>query len=597
MSSRSQKYQVHQRDVEAIFNWIKTDEIAIPEIQRPFVWKKSKVRNLMDSLYKGFPIGYLIVWRNPSVKLKDGKTSSGKRILIDGQQRVMALAAALLEEPVTNKDYKKEKTVIAFNPTSEEFEVQNPAILKDPSWIPNIAPIVNGKKGTIQVHREYCSANPDADEARIEQILEKLKKIQGKTLGLIELEHDLDIDEVTTIFERINSEGVPLSKSDFAMSKIASYGEFGSNLRNLIDYFCKLAADPGFYQIAENNKESDFKYLNVIRWLKDESDNMYEPEYSDVLRVALISEFNRGKMGDLVSLLSGRNFETREFEKEIQDNTFKRLEKAILRFANEQNFKKFIMIIRSAGFVHHKMIRAKGVLNFTYAAYLKLKDSGVPQGEIESFIRKWFVMSLLTNRYSSSPETAFDSDIKQLTKDHNKHLKYLEDSELSEAFWKTKLTGELETSSQNSQFLSVFFAAQIKSNDRGFLSTDITVRDMVEGHGDIHHIFPKAYVKRTYNDRKDYNQIANLAYMQSEINKSIGDSSPPEYLDKVLEQCKGGQPKFGGISNEESLHDNMVQNSIPATTPKASIGEYHDFLRERRNLMADKIRRYYESLP
>ena len=115
---RPQLYVINSYQISTILNWVKTNEIAIPEIQRPFVWKKIKVRNLMDSLYKGYPIGYFIIWQNPNVRLKDGTTSSGKKILIDGQQRVTALRAAVLGEMVVNSDYAKERIRIAFNPVS-----------------------------------------------------------------------------------------------------------------------------------------------------------------------------------------------------------------------------------------------------------------------------------------------------------------------------------------------------------------------------------------------------------------------------------------------------------------------------------------------
>ena len=90
------QFDVNSTSVENIISSIKAGEIAIPEIQRPFVWDGSKVRDLMDSLYKGFPVGYIIVWKNPDVRLKDGKISSGKKILIDGQQRITAIQAAVV---------------------------------------------------------------------------------------------------------------------------------------------------------------------------------------------------------------------------------------------------------------------------------------------------------------------------------------------------------------------------------------------------------------------------------------------------------------------------------------------------------------------
>src|SRR5947208_11901342 len=133
----TQRYTVTPHPIDTLLTWVKSGEIAIPEIQRPFVWEATKVRNLLDSLYRGYPVGYLIAWRNPDVRLKDGSKSSGKRILIDGQQRVTALMAALLGREVVTKDYETTRIRIAFQPTSRRFEVHNPAIAKDKAWIPD----------------------------------------------------------------------------------------------------------------------------------------------------------------------------------------------------------------------------------------------------------------------------------------------------------------------------------------------------------------------------------------------------------------------------------------------------------------------------
>ena len=135
------RYSVTPHLIETLLAWVKSGEIAIPEIQRPFVWDATKVRNLLASLYQGYPVGYLIAWRSPSVRLKDGSTSSGKRILIDGQQRVTALMAALLSQEVLTQDYETVRIRIAFHPVEERFEVSNPAIQKDASWNPDLATV------------------------------------------------------------------------------------------------------------------------------------------------------------------------------------------------------------------------------------------------------------------------------------------------------------------------------------------------------------------------------------------------------------------------------------------------------------------------
>ncbi len=200
-----QKYSVNQHLIETVLAWVNSGEIAIPEIQRPFVWDSSKVRDLMDSLYQGYPTGYVIAWRNPNVRLKDGSLSEGKKILIDGQQRVTALTAAILGQYVINKTYQRVKIKIAFNPITEKFEVQNPAILKDKTWLHDIAEAINGKADLFEVADNYFELNPDVDKKHVRNSFSNLINIPKKQIGLIELSHDLDIETVTEIFIRINS--------------------------------------------------------------------------------------------------------------------------------------------------------------------------------------------------------------------------------------------------------------------------------------------------------------------------------------------------------------------------------------------------------
>lgn len=239
----------------------------------------------MDSLYQGYPIGYVIAWRNPNVRLKDGSLSEGKKVLIDGQQRVTALTAAILGQYVIDKKYQRVKIKIAFNPLTEKFEVQNPAILKDKTWLPDISEAIKGNIGILKLVRKYLELNPNVDEDQIEKTFTNLINIPKKQIGLIELSPDLDIETVTEIFIRINSKGVVLSQADFAMSKIAADTENGGNeLRKAIDYFCHLAIAPEFYKhIEDNDKEfANTDYFAKMRWLKTETEDLYDPEYTDL---------------------------------------------------------------------------------------------------------------------------------------------------------------------------------------------------------------------------------------------------------------------------------------------------------------------------
>ena len=595
-----QKYSVNQHLIETLLIWVKSGEIAIPEIQRPFVWDTSKVRDLMDSLYQGYPIGYVIAWRNPNVKLKDGSVSEGKKVLIDGQQRITALTAAILGQYVINKNYQRIKIKIAFNPIEEKFEVQNPAILKDKTWLHDIADAFSGNVSLLKLVRDYSRLNPEIEEDLIENSFSRLISIVKKPIGMIELAPELDIETVTEIFIRINSKGVVLSQADFAMSKIASDTENGGNeLRKAIDYFCHLAIAPDFYKhIVDNDKEfSESDYFKKMSWLKTENEDLYDPSYNDLIRVAFTSQFNRGRLSDLVSLLSGRNFETRTFETEIAEQSFQKLKYGVHNFINETNFKRFLMIVKSAGFISPKLVRSQNALNFAYIVYLKLKELGVNSIEIESYVKKWLVYSILTGRYSGSPESTFDFDIKQISqKPFADYLKEKEDGELSDAFWNVSLPQSLDTSVASSPYFHVFLASQVKANDKGFLSKDVLVSDLISLRGDIHHLFPKDYLSKHGLDRGKYNQIANYVYMQSEVNIKVGNKPPKDYFELIKTQIQDENRQVSGLSTKQDLLDNLKMNCVPTEIMDMNVNDYQDFLTLRRKLMAQKIKAYYFSL-
>ena len=234
------QFVVNSTSVDNIISSIKAGEIAIPEIQRPFVWDGAKVRDLMDSLYKGFPVGYIIVWKNPDIRLRDGTISSGKKILIDGQQRITAVQAAIVGQPVVTSTYEKNPITIAFNPIDEVFEVCNPAIQKDIKWIPDISKVFAVGFNAWEFVNHYCQVNNlDEQQPEVNNTLMKLMAIKGINLGVTELSQSLTIDEVTDIFIPINSQGVVLSQADFAMSKISSDDRYGGNvIRNTIPNSC-----------------------------------------------------------------------------------------------------------------------------------------------------------------------------------------------------------------------------------------------------------------------------------------------------------------------------------------------------------------------
>lgn len=595
----TQQYSVTPHTVGNILNWVDTNQIAIPEIQRPFVWDASAVRDLLDSLYRGYPVGYLITWQNPTIRLKDGSSAFGKKILIDGQQRVTALMAAIQNIQVINKDYELTRIKIAFNPQTETFEVSNPAIKSDKEWIPDVSAFFKSSSNLFKITIDYLEANPECDSEKVPDALKNLSSILNNQIGVIDLLSNLDIDTVTEIFIRVNNSGTKLSQADFAMSKIASNETYGGSLlRKTIDYFCHLSVAPEFLaKIKTVDKNfADSHFLAKIKWASEFPDGIYDPGYTDMLRVAFTSEFGRGKLEDLVALLSGRNFETKEYEEVIAESSYKSLQQGIERFINETNFKNFVMILKSAGFTSSALMSGNNAINVAYIIYLHGRKNKMPANQLDGLVRQWFVMSLLTQRYSGSTESQIDQDIRLINGiGLEKHFRAVVDSSMSSSFWSGLLPQHLITTSTNSPYWNVFVAAQVKAKAEGFLSANISVESLVGIKGDIHHLYPKSYLKKKGLPRSRYNQIANFAVTESGINALISDKAPGKYFIEVAESASKGKPKYGDLKTHDGLLVNLAMHAIPNDVLEFEV-DFDDFLENRRILMAGLIKDYFWGL-
>ena len=600
------KYSVAQYSVDNILGFINSGEISIPEIQRPFVWKPKNVRDLVDSLYNGYPTGYLIIWQNPTVRLKDGREAGGTKILIDGQQRVTALMTALAGQQILTEDYEQKAYKIAFNPLAkddeERFAVQTPAHVKSKNWIPDISVVFKPDFNAFNFINEYIQNNPETSSDVINRAIQKLLDIRTCQMGTIILVPDLDINEVTEIFVRINSQGKRLNEADFAMSKIAADSKYGGNiLRKAIDYFCHLAVDPNFYEklSATDDEFMKSEFAGSLKWLKDDKEAIYDPEYNDMLRVCLMHKFGRGKLGDLVSLLSGRDFETRTYKEEIADESFAKLTAGVKNFMNEYNFKNFVLAIKGCGFISEKLLNSQMTLDFAYTLYLLLSNSkDIDKIEVKRLVQKWFIMSTLTSRYIGSPESQMDKDLRSIAaKGFKEYFREVEEAELSETFWTVGLVQNLETSSINSPYFNTYIAAQVWNAEASLFSNTTKVADLISVMGDVHHIFPKKYLKQNgYENKAKYNQVANYTYLDTGVNISIGKKAPNEYFAQAKEQCIKGQCCIGTILNENDLINNLKINCIPENIYTMQAYDYETFLQERRKMMAEKIKNYYYSI-
>ena len=450
--------------------------------------------------------------------------------------------------------------------------------------------------------QEYIKNNPEVSPNIINDAITKILNIKNCQIGAITLVSELDINEVTEIFVRINSKGKVLNESDFAMSKIAADSKYGGNLlRKAIDYFCHLAIEPNFY---EKLSVSDTEFMKsefapLLKWLKDDKEAIYDPDYNDMLRVCLMHKFGRGKLGDLVSLLSGRDFETRTYKEEIMEESFNKLISSVKIFMNEYNFKNFVLTIKSCGFINEKLLNSKMTLDFAYTLFLILNNStSIDKAEIKRLVQKWFIMSTLTSRYINSPESKMDKDLRSFSeKGFKEYFKEVEEAELSETFWNIGLVQNLETSSINSPYFNVFIASQIWNSEKALFSNTTKVSDLVSVTGDVHHIFPKEYLKQNgFDDKSKYNQVANYTYLDTAVNIVVGKRPPEEYFVKAKEQCETKQCYIGNIIDIDELHKNLKLNCIPDNIYSMKSSDYETFLQYRRKKMAEKIKNYYYSI-
>ncbi len=595
------KYTVTNIKVGNLLSDAQQGNIAIPEIQRPFVWKKAKVRNLIDSLYKNYPVGYIITWKSPDVKIKDGISSNGRLILIDGQQRITALSTALNKIEIVNNNYKKERIIISFNPITEEFKVRDNGTKRGKEWITDIADTMDAGRRYINDYLSLNGIENDEEADKISDRIEKLKQIKNSDVGNITLDASLSIDVVTEIFIRINDAGVKLSQADFTMSKIAIYekeagDEYGMFLRKYIDYFCELAvSSENIDKIKENDYVfSSSKYWNKVSWVTDDENDSYKPTYNDILRVVSLNEFNRGKLGDLVALLSGRDFEERDYKQDIATKSFEKLEIGIEKFTKKSNFQHFVQdILWNLGFKGSGLNISKNAINYTYAMYLRGKDLGVDDSKLKSLVRRLLVISLLTQRHSGSFESRWTSDFQKINSPENLKgfVATLERQNLTEVFWEDTLPSRFDNSVLSSPDWILFTLAQKYLGDQSFLTTTM-VRDMKTAQ--VHHIYPKSYlIKNGFNNKNMYNKLANYVYLHDQVNNKISDRSPKAYLGEVLE-FKGA---YGNeIKHESELFENMRSNAIPIDLINGNADNYLEFLKERQKLMALKIKDYYSKL-
>ena len=595
---RADNYKITQYSVSSILGYVENSQIAIPEIQRPFVWKGEEVRALIDSLYEGYPIGYLIVWQNSQVRVRNFGKGGTKKILIDGQQRVTALMAALLGKEVLDEQYQSHRIRIAFNPLAgkgeERFAVCDTKHEEDSRWIPDISIFFRRDFSFRQFEKEYKEANPDEDFTPLEESVDTLKEIVKHQVGVIELSFLLDIDVVSEIFIRINLQGKPLNQEDFVMSKISVNEQYGGDyIRNCIDYFCHLLREPSFYQVLQQNETEFFnsEYGKALIWCQNEEQSLYIPSYADVLKVVLISYFGKTRIGDLVHLLSGRDgekkiFSKKEISKKVSEEAFEKLGAGVKAFVCEENFQGFQKALKKAGYSCSRLLYSQSVLNYCYAMYLLMYRQGIGEKERESLLSKWITMAMITGHYQSGGESTVQKDYANAQEEgFASYLAQIEELKLTDEFYNNILPEKFtSTTARTAPFLA-YVATQCARGVHSLYS-DVTMEELYKNKTESYQILPKAYLAKCgYKTREIYGQVANLTYISKETKDIIRKKSPVDYkmdLEKAI-----------GI---EKIRTSLKENGLAETIFTANETDVIQILADRRRQMASEIRDSYKTL-
>ena len=591
-------YKITQYSVSTILGYVENSQIAIPEIQRPFVWKGQEVRDLIDSLYEGYPIGYLIVWQNSQVRIRGFGKGGTKKILIDGQQRVTALMAALLGREVLDSQYRSHRIKIAFYPLAqpgeEKFAVSDASYEDKPGWIPDISVLFRRDFSFRKFEKEYKEKNPDLDTSLLEAAIDRLKGIVKHQVGVIELSFLLDIDVVSEIFIRINLQGKPLNQEDFAMSKISVNEQYdGDLIRNCIDYFCHLIKEPSFMTILKANEKEfmETEYGRLLGWLQKGEELLYVPSYSDVLKVVLIAGFGKSKIGDLVNLLSGKTkdktFARGEVSQKVAKEAFETLGRGVRAFVSEENYKGFLKALRRAGYTSERLLYSQAVLNYCYAMYLLMDMEGLPSDKKESLMGRWMTMCLITGHYQSAPDTVVMKDYKEIREaGMESYLRQIEELRLGEEFFASVLPEKFTSTTARTAPYLAYLAAQTASGTLSLYSGENTVGGLYAAKAEAYQILPKAYLEKCgFKTRETYGQVANLTYISKEVKAIVRRKSPADYREELEKQLSA-----------EEIQASLAANDIPENIFDADAGSVPEILAERRRKMARKIQNHYYSL-
>jgi len=570
--------------VATLLSQIETGQIGLPELQRPFVWDRAQVRDLMDSLYKGFPAGYFLLWQNSPVAGgvpigADGKQTTPQLLVVDGQQRLTSLYAVFKGAEVYTEKFEKVSIRIAFHPLKQRFEVANNIIDNDVEWIGDISPLLNGAASVFSFITDYIQRLEAAQELtpatkdHIANAIQRLVSLNGYTFSAIQLSYDLPIEEVAEIFVRINSKGTQLDQADFILTLMSVYWDKG---RKELEDFCREAKIPS-------------QGASPFNWF-------IHPSPDQMLRVAIGLGHRRARLKYAYELLRGKDLKTQEISAEARASNFDKLKEAQAVTLDLTNWTEFLKSLQQAGFRSGKMITSNNSIVFSYLVFLIGRQQfGLDYITLRKAIARWFLMCVLTSRYTGAAESQVEKDLARFgdAQSGEQFLATLDQiitSNLHDDFWGVALPDQLGYSGG---YLPAMFAYYAALNLLGakVLFSDLTVHQALDpvqmgkkAAVERHHLFPKAYLESIgIKGTSRTNRVANFALLEWPTNIKVSDEAPSTYFPKM----------FADTVPAAEAEQAMFLHALPVGWEEMP---YDDFLAKRQKMIANVIRAGFEKL-
>lgn len=569
--------------LSALVEDIDRGKIGLPEIQRPFVWPNTNVRNLFDSLYRGYPAGYLLFWETGvDADLKsigDRQHQSAPSLaIVDGQQRLTSLYAVTRGREVIRSNFKRERIRIAFNPLAERFDVLDASIVKDKAYVPDISVLWQPQTSLFDFVRDYLSAlgtvrdlSPE-ETSRAQSALGRLHGLPNYSFTVLTLNGSVDAETVAEVFVRINGEGKKLNQSDFIMTLMSVFWDEGR------------ADLEAFAQSAGSQVDGQSAFNHFIK-----------PSPDQMLRVGVGVGLKRARLQNVYSVLRGRDAVTGEIDPIKREAQFARLREGQAKALNLTNWHHFLGALTLAGYRNEGMVTSQAAIIYAYVLYLMgIGEHGIDRQRMRQAIAEFFFMAALTGRYTSSPETTFEFDLAQL-RSAQSGTEYLETlrktcgTALTKDFWEIQLPNNLANAASRSPSRSAYQAALIKLGAT-ILYSPQKVADMVDpaikgsrAALEQHHLFPRAYLAKIgVTEQRQYNQIANFAVVEWPDNLSISDKAPSDYAPSLESKLSPAE-----IERTHRWH------ALPSQWWELP---YEDFLEARRVLMARVVQEAWQAL-